>query len=54
MTFVLVSLFLGIIVGVVSSLFGIGGGIFIVPILPSFIDMTHQRPSQPIWPPYSL
>ncbi len=44
MTFVLVSLFLGIIVGVVvSSLFGIGGGIFIVPILPSFIDMTHHQ-----------
>lgn len=43
MTFVLVSVFLGIIVGVVSSLFGIGGGIFIVPILPSFIDMTHHQ-----------
>lgn len=43
MTLVLVSLFLGIIVGVVSSLFGIGGGIFIVPILPSLVVMTHHQ-----------
>ncbi|MBY0384598.1 TSUP family transporter, partial [bacterium] len=43
MTFVLVSLFLGIIVGVVSSLFGIGGGIFIVPLLPNLLGVTpHQ------------
>ncbi len=43
MTFLLVSLFLGIIVGVVSSLFGIGGGIFIVPLLPSFLSMSSHQ-----------
>jgi uncharacterized protein len=43
MTFVLVSVVLGIIVGVVSSLFGIGGGIFIVPMLPSLLSMTHHQ-----------
>lgn len=43
MTFVLVSLFLGIIVGIVSALFGIGGGIFIVPLLPNLMGFTpHQ------------
>lgn len=43
MTFVFISVFLGIIVGVVSSLFGIGGGIFIVPILPTMMEMTHHQ-----------
>ncbi len=43
MTFFLVSLFLGIIVGIVSALFGIGGGIFIVPLLPNLMGFTpHQ------------
>jgi uncharacterized protein len=43
MTLALVSILLGIIVGVVSSLFGIGGGIFIVPILPTLVEMTHHQ-----------
>lgn len=43
MTFVLVSLLLGLVVGIVSSLFGIGGGIFIVPLLPNLLGVTaHQ------------
>ncbi len=43
MTFVFLSLLLGIIVGVVSSLFGIGGGIFIVPLLPNLMEITHHQ-----------
>lgn len=43
MSFILISLFLGVVVGVVSSLFGIGGGVFIVPLLPDFMGFsTHQ------------
>jgi uncharacterized protein len=43
MVFLLISLFLGVMVGVVSSLFGIGGGVFIVPLLPNLLGFSpHQ------------
>lgn len=37
---VLLSLILGIVVGIVSSFLGIGGGILIVPLLPSFTGIS--------------
>ncbi len=43
MSFILISLVLGVVVGIVSSLFGIGGGVFIVPLLPDLMGFSaHQ------------